>query len=171
VPNARRRWWPAGAVTACWLAAAALVPGTAAAAATVSTTYETPGETPFVVPAGVNTASVMLVGAGGGADSNEFSNFDAPGGAGGVVTACRFKVTPAPPTPAQASCSPKPQTGNTPVLVSASLTGLTPSTTYSVRVTATNAQGNSTGAPKTFKTPAAAALVLRPAGTRVAASR
>jgi hypothetical protein len=71
---------------------------------------------------------------------------------GSQITACRFTVTPAPPKPAQEVCVPTPQSGNTPVLVSAALTGLGPSKTYSVRLTAISAQGTATGKTQTFKT-------------------
>jgi hypothetical protein len=71
---------------------------------------------------------------------------------GSQITACHFTVTPAPPHPAQETCSPTPATGSTPVLVSASLTGLAHATTFSVRISATSVQGTGTGAVTTFKT-------------------
>ena len=65
----------------------------AATAATASATFTNTGETPFIVPGGVTSVSVHLIGAAGGAGDNTFSSDDAPGGAGADVTAT-LTVTP-----------------------------------------------------------------------------
>ncbi len=102
-------------------------------------TWTLPAPTVITAPASSVTATTATL--NGVVDPN-----------GSQVTACHFAVTPAPPKPAQEMCSPMPATGTTPVLVSASLTGLAHATTYSVRVTATSAQGTTIGAVKAFKT-------------------
>ncbi len=102
-------------------------------------TWTLPAPTVITAPASSVTATTATL--NGVVDPN-----------GSQVTACHFAVTPAPPKPAQETCSPTPATGNTPVLVSASLTGLAHATSYSVRVIATSAQGTATGAAQAFKT-------------------
>jgi hypothetical protein len=57
-----------------------------AAAASVTTSVTTVGETPFIAPAGVSSLKLALVGAPGGAGFNEFG-FNAGGGAGGLMHA------------------------------------------------------------------------------------
>ena len=69
-----------GALIAC--VCAMLGPAAAAAAETRSTSFSEAGEHQFVVPAGVTSVQVMLVGGSGG----EATGF-APGGSGGTVTA------------------------------------------------------------------------------------
>ncbi len=102
-------------------------------------TWTLPAPTVITAPASSVTATTATL--NGVVDPN-----------GSPITACHFTVTPAPPKPAQETCSPMPATGSTPVLVSASLTGLAHATSYSVRIVATSAQGTSTGAVKAFKT-------------------
>jgi hypothetical protein len=75
---------------------------------------------------------------------------------GSHVTGCHFTVSPAPPAGANAACSPAPGTGNSPVAVSANLTKLTAGTAYTVTLSATTAQGTTTGQPVAFTAPAAA---------------
>jgi hypothetical protein len=65
---------------------------------------------------------------------------------------CQFTISPKPPGGSTISCAQQIGSGTTPVAVSAQLFGLSPSTTYTVRLTASDAQGTSTGAPITFRT-------------------
>ena len=51
-----------------------------------------------------------------------------------------------------APCTPSPGSGTSPVAVSAPITGLTASTTYHFRISATSAGGTGTGSDQTFKT-------------------
>jgi hypothetical protein len=68
------------------------------------------------------------------------------------VSACYFTVTPASAAGSKVFCSQQLGGGGVPRPVSAVLVGLKPSTKYTVRLVAVNAQGVSTGAPITFKT-------------------
>jgi hypothetical protein len=68
------------------------------------------------------------------------------------ITGCYFSVTPAPPGGPTISCAQQLQSGASPMSVSAQLAGLQPSTRYTVRLIATNAQGTSIGAPAIFTT-------------------
>src|SRR5207247_2538714 len=51
-----------------------------------------------------------------------------------------------------APCTPSPGSGESPVAVSAPVTGLEPSTTYHFRISATNTGGTNKGSDETFKT-------------------
>ncbi len=68
------------------------------------------------------------------------------------LSGCQFTISPKPPGGSTLSCAQQIGSGTTPVTVSAQLLGLSPSKTYTVRLTATDAQGQSTGAPITFRT-------------------
>ena len=71
---------------------------------------------------------------------------------GAPATSCEFEFN----SSAQLlPCSPAPGAGETPVAVSAAVTGLTPNTTFSYRVVAGNAGGISYGSIQTLKTPSA----------------
>ncbi|HMD51558.1 MAG TPA: hypothetical protein VKG62_02505 [Solirubrobacteraceae bacterium] len=69
------------------------------------------------------------------------------------VTECHFTIVPAPPAGGSIPCAQQIGSGGAPVAVSASLTALTPGTTYSVTLTAATAQGSSSGSAVTFTTP------------------
>ncbi len=71
---------------------------------------------------------------------------------GEAVTACSLEYGTTASYGKTASCSPSPGSGESPVAVSAALTGLSTDTTYHFRVSATNGQGTSTGADRTFTT-------------------
>ncbi len=68
------------------------------------------------------------------------------------ITGCYFSITPAPPSGPTISCAQQLQTGATPTAASAQLAGLRPSTQYTVRLVASNAQGPSIGVPVRFTT-------------------
>ena len=68
------------------------------------------------------------------------------------LSGCQFTISPTPPGGAAISCAQQIGSGTTPVPVSARLLGLSPSTTYTVRLTASDAQGQATGGPVTFST-------------------
>jgi hypothetical protein len=73
---------------------------------------------------------------------------------GGEVSECRFEFGNSTAYGSSAPCSAPPGSGEAPVALSASLSGLSASTTYHFRITATNAGGTSKGADKAFTTPA-----------------
>ena len=68
------------------------------------------------------------------------------------LSGCQFTISPTPPGGSTISCTQQIGSGTSPVPVSARLHGLSPSTTYTVRLTASDAQGQSTGGPITFRT-------------------
>jgi len=70
---------------------------------------------------------------------------------GTTLTDCRFDYGPTTSYGQTAPCSSTPS-GSSPVAVSASLTGLTPGTTYHFRVVAANSAGPNLGADLTFST-------------------
>jgi hypothetical protein len=70
------------------------------------------------------------------------------------ITDCHFTIAPAPPAGGSIPCPQQIGAGGAPVAVSASLTGLSPATSYTVSLLAASAQGSSSGAPVTFTTPA-----------------
>jgi phosphodiesterase/alkaline phosphatase D-like protein len=75
------------------------------------------------------------------------------------VSECKFEYGATETYGSSAPCSSLPGSGTSPVAVSASVSGLTPNTTYHFRISATNAQGTSKGADETLKTvPKAPAL-------------
>lgn len=71
---------------------------------------------------------------------------------GGEVTACKLEYGTTTAYGSSAVCSPSPGSGESPVAVSAALTGLAEDTTYHFRVSATNAGGTNVGADETFTT-------------------
>jgi hypothetical protein len=114
-------------------------PGTLGATPRVTFSWALPAPTTVTGRAvNVKARSATLIGA---VDPNGFP-----------VTDCHFKVIPAPPGGSSVRCSPAPGTGDRPVLVSAALTRLTPSTTYRVKLVATSKNGTGTGAGRKFKT-------------------
>jgi hypothetical protein len=74
-----------------------------------------------------------------------------------VVTECHFAISPAPPTGASIPCLQQVGSGGAPVAVTAAISGLAPSSTYTVTLVAANAQGSASGSPVTFPTPGAGA--------------
>jgi hypothetical protein len=71
---------------------------------------------------------------------------------GEAVTACRLEYGSALPYSASAPCTPSPGDGESAVAVAASVFGLTPSSTYHFRISATNAGGTAVGEDVTFQT-------------------
>ena len=71
---------------------------------------------------------------------------------GGEVSECKFEYGTTEAYGSSASCASLPGSGNSPVAVSAAVTGLTANTTYHFRISATNAGGTSKGSDQTFKT-------------------
>ena len=82
---------------------------------------------------------------------------------GGTVGECRFEYGTTPSYGASMPCGSLPGTGESPVAVSATLTGLSANTVYHTRIVATNSGGASQGADQTFTTPQnPATLTLTP---------
>jgi hypothetical protein len=71
---------------------------------------------------------------------------------GSQISDCHFIVLPAPAGGAIVPCVQQVGLGSTPVAVSAALSGLLPSTGYTVTLMASSAQGTSSGAPVPFTT-------------------
>ncbi len=71
---------------------------------------------------------------------------------GGQPSECELEYGLTTSYGASSPCSPSPGSGNTPVAVSAALTGLDANSTYHFRVSATNAGGTSHGSDQTLKT-------------------
>ena len=88
---------------------------------------------------------------------------------GSAVSDCHFTITPPAPAGAQVSCSPTPGSGSAPVAVSAALSGLTPSTSYSVTLVVGTAQGQASGQASSFTTSAPASTAT-PAVTTAGSS-
>jgi hypothetical protein len=78
---------------------------------------------------------------------------------GAEVTECRFEFGLTIFYEKSALCSPSPGSGESPVAVSASFTGLTPNRTYYYIVVATNAFGTSESTKESFKTSATPTVV------------
>jgi phosphodiesterase/alkaline phosphatase D-like protein len=86
-----------------------------------------------------------------------------------TVSECSFEYGPTESYGSSASCSPSPGGGISPVAVSAQLSGLSSSSTYHYRVTATNHTGTSDSSDGTFvTTPAQAPAVTTEPATAVA---
>jgi hypothetical protein len=94
---------------------------------------------------------------------------------GGAVSSCQFEYGTSPTFAAGSThavpCSPplpSPGSGTNPVVVSASVTGLSANTLYYFRISATNAGGTSSGARETFRTlPKAPPTVVTGSATAV----
>jgi DNA-binding beta-propeller fold protein YncE len=71
---------------------------------------------------------------------------------GGTVGECTLEYGTTTAYGSIAPCLPSPGSGESPVAVSASVSGLSPNTTYHLRVSATNAAGTSKGSDETLKT-------------------
>jgi hypothetical protein len=71
---------------------------------------------------------------------------------GGNVTECKLEYGTTTAYGSSATCSPTPGSGESPVAVSASVSGLSASTAYHFRISATNAGGTSLGEDKSFTT-------------------
>jgi hypothetical protein len=71
---------------------------------------------------------------------------------GSEVTACTFEYGTSPAYGSSVPCSSLPGAGTSPVAVSATISGLSASTTYHFRITATNAGGIALGADESFAT-------------------
>jgi hypothetical protein len=69
------------------------------------------------------------------------------------VSSCKLEYGTTTAYGSSAPCTPAPGSGETPVAVSATVSGLAPSTTYHFRVSSSNAGGTSTGSDLTFTTP------------------
>ncbi len=70
----------------------------------------------------------------------------------GEVSECKLEYGTAASYGSSAPCSLLPGSGNSAIAVSAAVAGLTPDTTYHVRISATNAGGTSKGSDETFNT-------------------
>jgi phosphodiesterase/alkaline phosphatase D-like protein len=85
---------------------------------------------------------------------------------GVAVSKCELEYGTTTTYGSSVACTPAPGSGNSPVAVSASLTGLSANTTYHFRISASNAGASSTGSDESFKTlPAAPAVVTKPASS------
>ena len=72
---------------------------------------------------------------------------------GGTVSTCVFEYGLTTSFGSTAPCSTSPGSGTSPVVVSATIIGLTPATTYHFRITAHNPGGTSKGAGRKLITP------------------
>jgi hypothetical protein len=85
---------------------------------------------------------------------------------GGTVSECEFEYGPGTGYGSVVACSALPGSGETPVAVSASVTGLNPSTEYHFRILAKNAGGTSHGGDQTFTTlPSPPTVATEPASS------
>jgi probable HAF family extracellular repeat protein len=87
---------------------------------------------------------------------------------GEAVGDCHFEYGSSTAYGSSVPCSSLPGSGDSPVAVSASLTGLEANTTYHVRIVATNANGTSEGSDLTFTTPQTPAAVTSNSGSGLA---
>ena len=81
---------------------------------------------------------------------------------GAEVSKCEFEYGTTTAYGSKAACAALPGSGTSPVAVSKTVTGLTVSTTYHFRITATNASGTSTGSDGTFTTGIDPVVVVEP---------
>src|SRR5205807_614222 len=72
---------------------------------------------------------------------------------GGEVGECTLEYGTTTSYGSNSPCAPAPGSGTSPVAVSASVTGLSPNTTYHFRIAASNSGGSSAGSDMTLKTP------------------
>ena len=86
---------------------------------------------------------------------------------GKTVTDCHFEYGLSTSYGSSAPCSPSPGSGETAIPVSAAVTGLSPSTTYHFRISATNSAGTITSTDATFKTRAPTPTVVTEAASSV----
>ena len=86
---------------------------------------------------------------------------------GQEVTECRVEYGTTNGYGSIASCASLPGSGSSPVAVSASITGLTASTTYHFRVVAANASGIGNGPDETFKTLSSGPTVVTKAASAI----
>jgi phosphodiesterase/alkaline phosphatase D-like protein len=86
---------------------------------------------------------------------------------GGAVSDCHFEYGTTESYGATVPCTPSPGSGNSAVVVSAAVTGLSANTTYHFRVVATNAGGTSKGSDETLKTLPNAPTVVTKAASLV----
>jgi alpha-tubulin suppressor-like RCC1 family protein/phosphodiesterase/alkaline phosphatase D-like protein len=77
---------------------------------------------------------------------------------GAEVSECKLEYGTTTAYGSSAACTPSPGSGESPVEVSAALTGLSAGTTYHYRVSATNTGGTSKGSDATFSTPSPATV-------------
>jgi hypothetical protein len=71
---------------------------------------------------------------------------------GEQLSDCHFLISPAPPGGATAPCAEQVAVADSPAPVSALLQGLSPATTYTVKLVAANLAGQTSGSPVTFTT-------------------
>jgi len=83
------------------------------------------------------------------------------------VSECEFEYGATEAYGSSAPCTPSPGSGTSPVAVSASIGGLSPSTTYHFRIVATTAIGTSHGADASFKTLVTAPVAATAPATRI----
>ena len=86
---------------------------------------------------------------------------------GGEISDCNFEYGPTASYGSSAPCSPQPGSGETPVSVTATITGLDPNTTYHYRISASNAGGASPGSDLTLKTLPTAPTVATGSATEI----
>ena len=71
---------------------------------------------------------------------------------GGEISDCTLEYGTTTSYGSSAPCTPQPGSGETPVSVTAAITGLDPNTTYHYRIAATNTSGTTAGSDETLKT-------------------
>ena len=81
---------------------------------------------------------------------------------GSTLTGCDFTLAPAPAGEGSVPCGQTAGVIMDTAAVSVAVSGLTPGTTYSVRLVATNAHGTSTGTPTSFTTPSSTTSTVAP---------